>query len=85
MKLLKFSATWCGPCQELKKRLKDFTACEVIDYDVDDDCNDELVAKYKVTNIPVLVLLDDNENVIEKWVGLVSLDTINTAISKINN
>lgn len=82
MKLLKFSAEWCGPCQIMKQRLTEFTACPIIEYDVDDDANDEIVSNYGVTNIPVLVLLDDNDNIIKKWVGLTTVNEILAEIKK---
>lgn len=85
MKLLKFSAEWCGPCNEMKKRLKDFNACPVVEYDVDDDVNDEIVTEYGITNIPVLILVDDCDNIIKKWVGLTTVDEINNAINNYKN
>lgn len=69
MKLIKFGAEWCGPCRILDAKLDKFTDCEVIRYSVDDDEVSELLDKYKIRNIPVTILLDDNGETVNKWVG----------------
>ena len=80
MKLLKFGAEWCGPCKEMKRRLSNFTDCELVEIDVDDENNEDIVSKYKVRNIPALFLVDDNENILSKWIGLTKIDDIKKAI-----
>ena len=78
MRLIKIGASWCGPCNLMDKRLKDFNACDYKAYDVDDE-DDETVAvidKYNVRNVPVLVLEGDNGEELAKWVGAVSVDEI---------
>jgi thiol-disulfide isomerase/thioredoxin len=82
MKLIKIGAEWCGPCKTLNKRLENFTACDVVYYDVDNEDEETLniVDKYKVRNIPVLVLVDDNDNELKRWNGLVSLTDIENEI-----
>jgi len=82
MKLIKIGAEWCGPCKTLNKRLENFTACDVVYYDVDneDEKTLNIVDKYKVRNIPVLVLVDDNDNELKRWNGLVSLTDIENEI-----
>ena len=78
MRLMKIGASWCGPCNLMDKRLKDFNACDYKSYDVEDE-DDETVAvidKYDVRNVPVLVLEGDNGEELAKWVGAVSVDEI---------
>ncbi len=71
MKLIKLGAEWCGPCKTMDKRLEKFDACPVEYIDVDDEANDELVDKYGVRNIPVLILIDDekDDKEVKRWVG----------------
>lgn len=78
MRLIKIGATWCAPCNLMDKRLKDFNACEYKAYDVEDEDNEtvEIVEKYNVRNIPVIVLEGDNGEELAKWVGAVSVDEI---------
>ena len=82
-KILKFSADWCMPCKVLNKKLEDFTACEVVKYDVD-EVEDDLLQKYQIRNIPVTILVDKNENEIQRWVGVFNVDEISDKIKDIN-
>lgn len=78
MRLIKIGATWCAPCNLMDKRLKDFNACEYKAYDVEDEDDEtaEIVEKYNVRSIPVIVLEGDNGEELAKWVGAVSVDEI---------
>lgn len=78
MRLIKIGASWCGPCNLMDKRLKDFNACEYKAYDVEDEDDEtaEIVEKYNVRSIPVIVLEGDNGEELAKWVGAVSVDEI---------
>jgi thioredoxin 1 len=68
MKLLKFSASWCGPCKMLTKVMESIKfPYEVVDVDIEG--NEELVAKYGVRGVPTLVLLDDKEDVVVVHIG----------------
>jgi thioredoxin 1 len=82
-KVLKFGAEWCGPCRVLNKNLEKFTDCKVIKYDVD-DVDEELLEKFKIRNIPVTVLVDDNEKEIQRWVGLFNVQEISDKIKELN-
>ena len=74
MKVIKIGAEWCFPCRALDKQLENFNKCEVIRYDVDE--NENIVEEYKIRNIPVTILLDDNDNEIKRWVGLFNINEI---------
>lgn len=82
MRLIKVGATWCGPCNVMDKRLKNFNTCEIKKYDVDneDEETTSIIDKYNIRNVPVIVLEGDNGEEIKKWVGLVSIDDINKEI-----
>ena len=78
MKLIKFGAEWCGPCRMMNERLKNFNACEVQYIDVDDESEEtqQLIGKYQIMNIPVMVLLDDQGNIVNRWNGLTDIKEI---------
>jgi thiol-disulfide isomerase/thioredoxin len=65
--MLYFGATWCGPCKQLKKKLSEpetfkiMPKLAVAHLDVDDEVNEKLVKRYKVSSLPtqILIKLDD--------------------------
>ena len=81
MKVVKIGTEWCGPCRTLDKQLENFTKCEVIKYDAEE--NENIADKYNIRNIPVTILLDDNDNEIKRWVGLFNIKEIDEEIEKI--
>ena len=75
MKLIDFYADWCGPFKVLSKKLEDFKKnhpyIEIEKVNVED--NEELVDKYKIKNLPTLILIDKDE-VIKRCTGLIDLE-----------
>lgn len=82
-KILKFGADWCMPCKTLNQKLEKFKDCEVIKYDVD-EVEEELLEKYKIRNIPVTILVNENEEEIKRWIGLFNVNEITEKIKEIN-
>lgn len=74
MKLLKFKAEWCRPCHQQSTMLEGFKAAEVIEVDIED--NDELTERYRVRNIPTMILCDDEGNELHRFVGLTTPEKI---------
>ena len=61
-RILRFTASWCGPCQSLAMNLETASLnlpIEVIDIDVHGDVAQE----YGVRSVPTLVMLDENTEV----------------------
>ena len=61
-KILRFTASWCGPCKSLATNLETAaiaTPIEVIDIDE----NRELAMKYGIRGVPTLIMLDDDTEV----------------------
>lgn len=70
LKVLDFSAEWCGPCKLLSPII-DELALEYTDVDIqkiDVDANKDLAVEYKVRNIPTLIFVKDDE-ILHKHVG----------------
>jgi thiol:disulfide interchange protein len=74
--ILVFSASWCPPCQEMKKSV--YPSKEVqefhdkfvwADLDVDDNSNEKAGKTYGVEGIPHIQFVDSEGKAIEKQVG----------------
>lgn len=81
-KILKFSARWCPPCQQMKPIVasaseKTGVPVEDIDIDVDKTAPD----KYRVRGIPTLILQKDGQEV-ERIVGTKSEEELIEIINK---
>ena len=75
MRLLKFEASWCGPCKNLTKTMEsiDFPyPVEVIDVDQ----NSDIAVEYGIRGVPHLILLDENNNIVKRIGGNVPKETI---------
>jgi thioredoxin 1 len=59
IEILKFSATWCGPCRVLANTLKDVEGITNIDIDKDR----ETPVKYGIRSVPTMVFLKDGKEV----------------------
>jgi len=67
-KILKFSASWCGPCKSMAAVLKRITLpVAVQEIDVDD--NHEQAAQYAIRGVPTLVLVDSTGKEVSRLVG----------------
>ena len=82
MKVIKFSATWCGPCKvfantfsNIKNKYAD-KGIEFLSYDVDeDDEGIELSQTFGIRGVPSVVILDDEGKEISRIVGNVPQKT----------
>ena len=79
-KIQKFSTSFCGPCRVLKNTLSTFTRVPVEEIDCEE--NQEAATKAGIRNVPTLLFLDAKGNVLERTVGLQTLDQINAIIDK---
>jgi thioredoxin 1 len=68
MRVIKFSATWCGPCKALAKTLENVNTQIPIE-SIDIDENQETALEYGVRGVPTMIMLDENNNVIKRFVG----------------
>jgi thioredoxin 1 len=68
--LVDFSAEWCGPCKMMApvlRQLKESMADRIKIIKVDVDKNRELAARYRIHNVPSIMLF---QNGITKWSGV---------------
>ena len=83
MKLIKCSATWCNPCrlQHTEFENNPIVGAELVEVDIEEDT--EIAEKYLIKSIPTMLLLDDNDNVIHKWIGYTKSADINKFIAEL--
>lgn len=79
-KILKFSATWCGPCKMLAATIKDVDLGVPVE-DIDADEHPYLIKKYAVRGVPTMVLLD-GETEVARLVGMKTLEEIKEFANK---
>jgi len=78
IEVLKFSATWCGPCRVLSNTLKDVEGVTQVDIDKEM----ETARKYRIRSVPTLVFLKDDKEV-HRQSGAISLDRYNQILDEI--
>ena len=87
-KILDCSAAWCGPCKALSvtfdkiSEMDKYKDVEFNKVDIDSDAGVEIVEKYMIRSIPTLVLLDENEEVLDKLFGNIQEDKLLETIDK---
>jgi len=80
--LLKFWATWCGPCKAMapvvEKVIDELGGVKLVSVNVDDDT--ELATQYSIRAIPSFVLLKDGQ-VVNRLVGAASAERFKDFLS----
>lgn len=81
MKLLKFSASWCGPCKMLSMTIagiKDEISYPIEEIDIDE--NSDMAQKFSIRGVPTLVIVD-GEKEIKRKVGSLTTAELKTFLS----
>ena len=83
--VIKFFATWCGPCKMIAPQVESFAAenTDIRVYEIDVDQSPEIVSKFAIQGVPTIAVFKDGglmsqksgfmpKNVIENWVKSIS-------------
>lgn len=81
--LLKFGATWCGPCKALSGSLKyaDLGDVELVEIDIDEQFDKS--TEFGIRGVPTLVLIEDGVEIRRKS-GMMMADDIEKFIKEGN-
>ena len=78
---MKFYSPCCGQCKVVVKEFKDHPIDVPVE-DVNIIENPEVADKYNVKSLPTILLLNDEDEVVETWHGIVKSEVINSKIKE---
>lgn len=76
MKLLYFSASWCGPCKSFGPIMDQVAQSGIPVQKVNIDVENELTAKYGIRSVPTVIKVDGNGNKLDMFVGVRDVNTV---------
>ena len=83
MKVLKIYSKTCGPCKVLENNLQ-LAGIEHESVDINSEAGGEAVDKYDVRSIPTLLLLNDNDELVKKQVGLLNVEELKKFVNEVD-
>ena len=86
IRLVKFEASWCGPCKAMTPILQRLVDAfdEVLEvYTVDVDDNPEFANHYSVRSVPTIVLHGTKGEFITRFTGMVRYEQISVLVNGI--
>lgn len=81
MKVIKFYSPCCGQCRVVAREFKDNPINVPIE-NINVVEEPEIADKYNVKGLPTILLLNDKEEVLETWHGIVKSEVINSKIKE---
>ena len=82
-KLLKFSANWCNPCKQMTKELHKTPLQGVDVEEIDVEQSDDMIEIYNISNLPTLILKDEDGKVLWRHTGYMTIQQIQQSINQI--
>lgn len=84
-KVIKFGSLWCHPCKLMHpvfEKISEKLSTDELSFseiDVDDDTED-LSSKYGIRNIPAILVIDEDDKVLGRFVGAMSEESLEEKI-----
>lgn len=83
MRIVKLYADWCGPCKALEHTMQELEIPHE-NYSVDSNEGAELVERFRVRNIPTLLKLDEDGNLLDKRTGALTPKELEEFLNEAN-
>ena len=72
--VIKMSAPWCIPCQQLKpifdEVIQEISDIKIVEIDVEE--HPDIASNYKVKSIPTIIIVDEDETIISMKSGFMN-------------
>lgn len=81
MKVMKFYSPCCGQCRVVAREFKDNPINVPIE-NINVVEEPEIADKYNVKGLPTILLLNDKEEILETWHGVIKSEVINNKIKE---
>ena len=78
---MKFYSPCCGQCKVVATEFKDHPIDASVE-DINVMENPEAVDKYNVKSLPTILLLNNKEEVVETWHGIIKSEVINNKVKE---
>lgn len=88
--LVKVSATWCGPCRQMKQltfadsRVVEMMRSDFVALAIDADEHPDLVAGFHVEALPTTIVVGPDRQVLKRLKGFQSADSLLSALSSVS-
>jgi len=80
--VIKMSALWCIPCQQLKpifdEVIQDIPDIKVVEIDVEE--HPDIASNYRVRGVPTVIVTDENDNVLAMKTGMMTKEQLKDLI-----
>ena len=83
IKIIKFSASWCGPCRTLAPIMNEVKQehSDILFVDVDVDEQPTLATNHGINSVPTIIIMKNNDEVC-RFTGVKSKSQINNIINQ---
>ena len=79
MRLLKFEAEWCTKCKQMTQIMEVMEIPFPVDH-INVDKNREAALFYGIRGIPHMILLDENDNIVNRIGGVLTKEQLKEAL-----
>lgn len=85
MKIYKFGASWCPVCKTQDNELEKIKGeIQIEKFTMDSEEDDIYFDKYNIKSLPTTIIVDENENELKRFIGLVIAKNLEKELENYN-